>query len=247
MLVDPFTVGAQILNFLILVVVLKFLLYDRVIEAMDGRQRRISEHFARAEKRERNADREARRHERVRTRLLRERDERLHHAEQEAERRRDELVEQARRDVAELERRWRTAVEDERDRLLTELREGAADRVLQVTRRVLEDLADETLEDRIIDVFVGRLEDAQIPIPDTSGGLEVRTAFPLDDTRRHRVATAVRKHVADHPVRFARDPGLLGGIELFTDGHALGWNLAAYLDELEVTLQGLLREEGQER
>jgi hypothetical protein len=39
-LINWFTVIAQIVNFLILVVLLKYLLYDRIIKAMDERRQR---------------------------------------------------------------------------------------------------------------------------------------------------------------------------------------------------------------
>ena len=43
MLIDPFTVIAQIVNFAILAIVLKYVLYDRVIAAMDRREESIAE------------------------------------------------------------------------------------------------------------------------------------------------------------------------------------------------------------
>ena len=42
MLIDPFTVIAQIVNFAILAFVLKHFLYDRVIDAMDRREASIA-------------------------------------------------------------------------------------------------------------------------------------------------------------------------------------------------------------
>ena len=245
MLVDPFTVVAQVVNFLILVAALKFLLYDRITAAMDARQERIAEEFARAEQREAEADRSARHHDEELARLRRERRHRLQHVEEEARERREELVARARRDVAALEEQWLDAVRQERERLLDELRRGTTDRVMDITRRVLVDLADEQLEDRILRVFVDRLA-ATDPalLPDLDGvEVDVRTSFELDGRQRRRLDEAVRTHLDGVAgVRFTAAPELVGGVELDVDGHTLGWNIDAYLDDVETTVRRLVHE-----
>lgn len=55
MLIDWFTVGAQIINFLILLLLLKIFLFDRVVRTMDERQEKISARFADAKSRARQA------------------------------------------------------------------------------------------------------------------------------------------------------------------------------------------------
>ena len=59
MLIDPFTVIAQIVNFAILAFLLKHFLYDRVIDAMDRREASIAERLSEAEQREATAHVEA--------------------------------------------------------------------------------------------------------------------------------------------------------------------------------------------
>src|SRR6056297_3087290 len=56
MLVDPFTVIAQIVNFAILVVALRYLLYDRVVTAMDRREQRIADRLESVEERAEELD-----------------------------------------------------------------------------------------------------------------------------------------------------------------------------------------------
>jgi F-type H+-transporting ATPase subunit b len=57
-LINWFTVIAQIVNFLILVVLLKYLLYNRIVRAMDAREGKIQSHLKEAEEKERAAERE---------------------------------------------------------------------------------------------------------------------------------------------------------------------------------------------
>ena len=55
MLIDWFTVGAQIINFLILVLLLKKFLYDPIIEVMAAREAKIQGQLVEAETRRRQA------------------------------------------------------------------------------------------------------------------------------------------------------------------------------------------------
>ena len=59
MLINWFTVLAQIVNFLILVVLLKYLLYNRIIKAMDEREGKIQLRLKEAEAKEQAAGQEA--------------------------------------------------------------------------------------------------------------------------------------------------------------------------------------------
>ena len=59
MLINWFTVIAQIVNFLILVVLLKYLLYNRIVRAMDERESKIQSRLKEAEEKEEAAEREA--------------------------------------------------------------------------------------------------------------------------------------------------------------------------------------------
>lgn len=59
MLIDWFTVVAQIINFLILVFLLKHFLYGRIINAMDQREARITSRLEEAETQRKEAENEA--------------------------------------------------------------------------------------------------------------------------------------------------------------------------------------------
>ena len=58
MLVDWFTIIAQIVNFLILMVLLKIFLYDRIVRAMEEREEKIRSRLQEAENTKTEAERE---------------------------------------------------------------------------------------------------------------------------------------------------------------------------------------------
>ena len=58
MLIDWFTVGAQVLNFLILVWLLKHFLYKPILNAIDAREKRIASELADADAKKTEAQKE---------------------------------------------------------------------------------------------------------------------------------------------------------------------------------------------
>ena len=55
MLIDWFTVGAQIINFLVLMALLKYFLYDRITGALDAREEKINFRLEEADRKEKEA------------------------------------------------------------------------------------------------------------------------------------------------------------------------------------------------
>jgi F-type H+-transporting ATPase subunit b len=247
MLIDWTTVVAQVVNLLVLVVVLKYVLYDRIIAAMDARERHIAERITAAERTEREAAAEAASLRRARADLAAEQDRLLDAARDAAERTREELTRAVRADVDELRRRWTGTFEHEQRRVLRDLQERTGKQVVAITRRALVDLADAELEAGAVDVALDRLAAdgtiGRLAARAAAAGepLEVHTAFPLTETRREQVAAAIAAQVGDGPgVAFAVDPALVCGLELRATGEAGGWSLAGYLEDLAVEVDGVL-------
>lgn len=249
MLIDWFTVGAQVVNFLVLVVVLKVVLFDRVVEAMDRRQEAIAARIRAAEDREADASAEADAYRSRRRELDEDAARRLEGVEAEAAARRRQLLGEARADVEELRSRWEEALRRDRAELLDEIRRRTGEQACAVGRRVLADLADAELEARLIRVALRRLEggaDRLKPLAERdgagSGPVVVRTAFPLAVDQADLVRDAVAAHLGCDrwDVAFARDPELVCGLEIRLGGWSVGWSVDAYLDAVVDELDGLL-------
>ena len=135
MLLDPFTIFAQIFNFAILVVALKHFLYDRVIEAMDAREASIAARLDDAEQRESSAAQEVADYERRRRELEGRERELLDEAQAEADRHRKGLLNEARTDVDAQRQRWEAALRAEKLEIEDELRQRTAAEVVALSRQ----------------------------------------------------------------------------------------------------------------
>lgn len=243
MLIDGLTVAAQIVNFLLLVWLLKRFLYRRILDTIDAREQRIAASLGEAATREQAAGEqlaacEAR---------LRDFDERraamLAEARLEAEKIATEMTEQARQQVQALAAQWRQELDRERATLLDDFRRRIAAEVVQLTRRTLEDLTCLDLQECAVLAFLDKIrtidEDARRSL--AHGDLLIRAAFDVPEETRLRIRQALEDHLHAPPrLRFEHVPGLGLGLELRGDGWRIGWNSESYLESLQQDLLSAL-------
>lgn len=262
MLIDWFTVIAQILNFLVLVVLLKHFLYGPILAAMDTREQTIAQELEKATAATREAEREAEVYREKSLRADIDRQALLAQAKIEAEEQRKVLITQARDEVESLQTGWRAALRREQQTFLDNLHQRVAEQVQRIAQRVLQDLASVSLEQQVIDTFIARLQslDPQqrerltSSVQNADTGALISTAFPLPDTTQAELRTIVQECLqeclTDHtpgPVRFECAPDLVCGIELKTPGHKIGWSIGHYLRTVEDGVLTALEEEARER
>jgi F-type H+-transporting ATPase subunit b len=241
MQIDWLTVVAQVVNFLILVYLLKRFLYGPIIKAMDQREAQVAASLQEAEASRAEADALAQDFYARRDDLERKQEDILEEADRQAEGRRKELIDTARQEAATLQNRWREAIEREKNAFLADLRRRAGDEICAVTTRALRDLADRDLESQVIEIFISRIHSLSVAdqqaltqaVRDSGHRIAVRTAFETAPDIRERIEEAVRGGVGSATtVRFERDGNLLCGIELRCEGLKLAWNIAEYMDSL---------------
>jgi len=238
-LIDWFTVVAQLVNFAILLVVLKFLLYDRIVQAMEERRRAIAEREGQAEQRRREADEKATQLDEERRELADRRRDLLDEARRHAEERRAELLEEARERVAEQEKQWKESVRTERIDLLTELQRATGEHARAIARRLLRDLADADLEERLVHGLLDRVD--AIPeeerrefvdaVHSQDQPLVVSTAFEIGSDQRRRLAERLRELAGDpdREIQWERDPELVAGAVISGGGRQITWTVDGYL------------------
>jgi F-type H+-transporting ATPase subunit b len=249
MLIDWFTVGAQVVNFLVLVWLLKRFLYKPILDALDSREKRIAEELADADARKGEAQRERDRFEEKNAAFDQQRAALLGRATAEAEAVRQRLLEEARESAAALNAKRQDALRNDARNLNEVIRHRTQQEVLAIARKALTDLAGTTLEARLGDVFRRRLreldgeakERLEQAVRTATSPSVVRSAFDLPADERTAIQTALNEAFAgDVPVRFEVTADVVGGIEFTANGHKVAWSIADYLESLEARVAGLL-------
>ncbi|HLB71149.1 MAG TPA: hypothetical protein VJJ51_08905 [Candidatus Methanoperedens sp.] len=245
--IDFFTLGAQIINFLVLVLLLRHFLYRRVVRAMDEREARIDSRLKEAQERKKEAEQEAESYRKKNQELLDRDEELLAKAREEADIWRKKLEENARIEVEENKARWYEAVERQKEAFLIDLRRRAGEQTYIIVRRVLKDLANDDLERQIINTFIKLLanleDDEKEAIKAFDQGIIIRSAFEIPEIMRRMVEETVRDQIGnDSSIRFETAPDLICGIELHARDRQITWSLASYLDALEEDISRALEQ-----
>ena len=241
MQIDWLTVAAQIVNFLVLVYLLKRFLYGPVIAAMGRRQARVAQELADAATREREADAKMQAYQQKIDAFERDRAAMLETAGKDVEQHRKALLDDARRDVDASRAAWQQAVAREQREFLGGLRARAARSLLETARRLLIDLADAELERQIVRTFLQRLNDLDASKRDAlrthgSDGVELASAFDLDDDARAAIEQTLANTVFEGrtpQIRYVHADRLICGIELRCAGYKVGWSLGSHLETFE--------------
>lgn len=245
MQIDWFTFGAQIVNFAILVLLLKHFLYDRIVGAMDAREKRITEHLDEAQAKERDAEQRQAEFRRKKEEIEQEREAILRSARKKAEEQHEDEKRRLRREIEEQRHRWTQGLEREREDFLKALRRETARQVCAVSRQALREFADENLNARISATLVAKLDSLDDEYAETLGGearanggtLQVRSSHALPDDDRRKLKEAARRRLGEKiDIEMTRDEDLICGIELSAGGQRLAWNLERHLDRLEHSL-----------
>lgn len=243
---DWFTTIAMIVNFVILVALLKHFLYDRVLQAMDDRRQDIANQRAEARSAQAEAETQARRHREKTAELEATSEKYMRQARAEAETTREELFEEARAEVERRREDWRRALDSEKERFADQVATRVWHSSLRIAERVLVELADTPVERAMTDSFIRRLErgDERTRLTDAlaEGDVTLFTAFHLDDDQRVELTDAVREHLDVGIHRFATDDDLIAGLRLEAGGHVVGWSVRDHLDALASELDDTLGE-----
>jgi F-type H+-transporting ATPase subunit b len=251
-LINWTTVIAQIVNFLILVLLLRFVLYKRIVQVIDRRQQKIASHFEAAQEKQDLADRREAELKEQQERLEEQRQQRLEDARSEAEELRKKLTDEARREVDELSRRWRDGLQRRQDAFLQRMAREVGQKACHIARRALDDLAGADLEGAIVARLaerLGELDDQQRrrlgeAIEQQDGHVTAAAAFELDDGRRKQLADALGG-LFDREVHVDAEPDdrLICGVELRAGGQEVAWSVDGYLHGVRDALQAALEEQ----
>ena len=134
MLIDWFTVLAQVVNFLVLVLILKRFLYKPILGAVQERERKIASRLEGAEQARKEALLRTEELGREREALEKAKEQLLTEARKEVQQRREKSLEQARKEIATLRKAWLDGVEEEKEAFSRKLKIRVAEQVLRISR-----------------------------------------------------------------------------------------------------------------
>jgi F-type H+-transporting ATPase subunit b len=243
--IDWFTLIAQIVNFVVLVFLLKVFLYDRILGAIDTREEDIAARIEDTEQAKREAETVKTQLEQEREDISRRRSEIIENAREDAAQKRERMIDEAREEVDEIRARWVAGLQQQKEAFVARFRRAAGDELLETARKVLEDLSDDDLEESIVRAFVHRLEhlsgnereNLERFVEQAEERVIIQSAFELSPEMKKRLAEALsevsERRITGDRIAFELTSEALGGVELSAGGNRIGWTIESYLSSLE--------------
>ncbi len=249
MAIDWFTTGAQIINFLILVWLLKKLLFRPIISAMERREQGLASRLQHVEKQMNEAQALKKQYENHLQQHKIENDKILLQVRQQVETEKAESLLRLNEDMQQKKNQFEADMNREQQELGPLISRTIAEKSLKLSHKILTRLADQNLEQRIIDHFLQHLSD----LPENEKVLlrqaltednpvSVITHFQLDSATRQQVQTWFDDFSPGSRLLFEQRDYLVCGIALEVGGRSWEWNVDRYLSELGTEL---LRTTGQ--
>ena len=242
MLIDWFTVGAQVLNFLILAWLMKHFLYKPVLDAIGAREKLIATELADAAAKKAEAQKDRDEFQHKNEEFDQQRAVLLTKATDEAKAQGERLIDEAGKAADALSAKRQETLKSEAHNLDQAIARRTSQEVFAITRKALADLATATLEERMGEVFTRRLRElngsgktciaeALKTSPDPA---VVRSTFEVPAEQRVAIQNSLNETFsAEVRVRFETAPDLVSGIELTTNGEKVAWSIADYLRSME--------------
>lgn len=249
MQIDWFTVIAQIVNFIILVVLLKYLLYDRVIDALNKREEIISSKLKEADKKNEEAEKKRKEFEKKKSEIEKDKESTLEKTKAEAEKKRKQIEKEAKEKIEQKRKEWERQLENKKDDLLVDVRRLVSKEAFLISSKALKEIADENLEKKIIERFSETLadltkdekQDIKDSLKEADKNMMVKTTFELSQSSKDKLETVLAdKFYKTANINYDIDEDIICGIEVKIKNKKLNWNFNDFLNELDDKFQEII-------
>lgn len=249
--INWFTVIAQVINFLLLVWLLKKFLYKPILDAIDEREKKITDKLKDADTQKAAAQKEQEDFKKQQGDFAAERKALMDKAVAEANTKRQQLMDAAKTEADNFRIKMEHAAKEKEENDNLDMSEKIHQQVFAITRKALGDIASVSVEEQSVNTFNKHLralkddEKQQFTeaFKSNSNAILVRSAFDLTATQQGEINDAVNETLgAKTALQFKISPDIISGIELSTNGYKLFWSFAEYLHSLEKNIAETMKE-----
>ncbi|HSL87640.1 MAG TPA: hypothetical protein VK861_11945, partial [Bacteroidales bacterium] len=181
MQISVFEIIAQIINFFILLFILKKLFYSPVKEIMEKRQAMIEENISNAERKNSEANELISKYEKKLSEIEIEKAEKMNETKKEAEEYRRKLIEKYQAEADDKKAAFLAEVKEEKDDFAREVRDLMARGTVDIARNLFGQFERETLEEHLFDALIRK---------NRSFSEEMKEGAAMDDDGRFVLVSA---------------------------------------------------------
>jgi len=252
MLIDWFTVGAQAINFFLLVGLLKRFLYQPILDAIDAREQHIAAALRDADSKQAQAQNQQDEFQQKNAALDQQRAALLKQASEDAAAERQRLCAAARKSAEALTAKHLQKLHEDANNLNQTISRLTQQEVFAIVRKTLADLANTSLEEQLSGLFKQRLrtldklahDKLASALSSAAQPALVRTAISLSTEQCAGIQQTLNETFsADIPLQFETVPDIISGIELTINDCKVTWSIASYVAMMEKKVSELLEQQ----
>ena len=249
--INWFTVIAQVINFLILVWLLKKFLYKPILTSVNEREKKITDQLKDADNKKATAQKEQDDFKKKNEDFDQQKKGLMDKAVADANREKQKLMDTAKADANTMRTNMEKASKEKLENDTVEFAQKTRQQVFAITRKALIDIASISLEEQSANTFIKHLKELKDDdkkqfidaFKSNANAILVRSAFELPAKQQGEINDAVNRTLsADTHLQFKTAPGIISGIELSTNGYKLAWSFSEYLDTLEKNISEKMKE-----
>lgn len=238
MLINWFTVIAQIINFLILVWLLKRFLYKPILNAIAKRENQIIAKIKDAEEIKTEANIERDEFQKKNIDFDQQRNELLKKAIDEIKTKKQLLLEDAFKESEALRAKLKKTLRDEQNNLSLTIIRKTQNEVFSIARKALKELANDSLEQRMVNVFINRLNNLNeyekkqlfVAFSTSKKQITIQSTFELIQSQQEEIEKSVKELLGNAiQFTFKTNSEMISGVELNANGYKLAWSISEYL------------------
>lgn len=239
MSINWITVAAQLVNFLLLIYLLKRFLYRPILDGIDAREAEIAKRMADATQARIIAEAAENNYKKLQAKHLAEQDTLLEQALEKTEAQRAQLLAETRAQLVQEQKDWQTYLEQERLDFIKRLQNAGAATLFALTRKAVHDLADEPLEHTIIR-HVGKklapLEHTLVAAAGEHTSATVSTHHALPESVQAQLTQELNTLIPNVALSFTVHAEQAPGLVVQVGGVRVEWTIDSYMEEFEALL-----------
>lgn len=252
MKVDWFTVIAQVINFLLLVWLLKRFLYKPILNAIDKRENKIKSQLQDAETKKIEAKREQEEFKQKNDAFDERKKGLMEKAVEESKTAGEKLLEEVRNAANDLDIKLKKSAQESLKNTNKEIAQKTQREVFAISRKVLMDLSGVSLEEQSVAVFINKLSELNeaekkqfhSSFKSNSNEVLIKSAFELPNKQQDEIKKAIDEILeAKGKYEFKVNAEVINGIELTANGYKLAWSISAYINAIEKSITETIRED----
>lgn len=243
------TVFFQMINFLIVVWILKKYLFKPVLSSMDKREQTIQDRLKDAEKSKKETEIARKELEEKIASLEKSKDAVMAKAIDEANAEHSDLLKKSHQEIQKKKKEFEEQMISERESLRLSIKDITSSVVVDTVSSALSDLANKDIQNVILENFIDKLSKKDLKnltelqsFYKKSKKLNVNTSFEIDDKSKNAISDELSKLIGEKSlnINFKIDDSLLCGIEIICDSLSISFGMNTYINELKINLDNAI-------